>query len=91
MPIYLYRAEDRSPIPGLDVETWDLASQVFQLEQWLKANSSSLTNGPYVADIGFMVREDASGGGAVITLDMMKQLLEAGVELHLSEYIASKE
>ncbi len=50
---------------------WDLPSQIYELEQWLKANSDRLTKGSYVADIGFTIREDATCGGAVLNKKMI--------------------
>jgi selenophosphate synthetase-related protein len=46
----------------------------------------NLPNGKYIADIGFDIRKDASGGGAVINLKMIKILAKIGMEIYLSEY-----
>lgn len=52
MPIHLYAEKDRVSIKELNVEEWDLPTQLQKLEEWVLANKSSLNNGPYVADIG---------------------------------------
>jgi hypothetical protein len=51
------------------------------------ANSASkVVNGPFVADIAFKARKDASGGGAVIGPQMMRMMADLNMELFLSEY-----
>jgi hypothetical protein len=42
------------------------------LEQWLKANHQSIPNGKYFADLGFQVRQCATGG--VISIAMIEML-----------------
>ena len=45
---------------------WRLPDQAEALEAWLAEHSATLRPDDYVADIGFTLREDASGGGAAI-------------------------
>ncbi|WP_373546791.1 hypothetical protein [Chamaesiphon sp.] len=40
----------------------------------------------YVADVGFQIRKDATGGGAVISTEMIQILHDLGMEVYLSEY-----
>ena len=40
----------------------------------------------YVADIGFTFREEACGGGAVISKSLITMLHTAGMEVYFSEY-----
>ena len=70
MPINIYRlnGEDSESSAYFCENEWELSSQVYELEQWLIANASKVAPGSYVADIGFKLREFASGGGAVATV-----------------------
>ena len=65
---------------------WDLPTQIYELEKWLKKTISNLPPSSYFADIGFNIRKDATGGGTVIELQFMKTLVSIGMELYLSEY-----
>jgi hypothetical protein len=40
----------------------------------------------YIADIGFNVRKDASGGGAVLSSQSMSILGKIGMDIYFSEY-----
>ncbi|HEY5916376.1 MAG TPA: hypothetical protein VIU13_03210 [Chryseolinea sp.] len=40
----------------------------------------------YVADVGFAIRKDASGGGAVLNSESMKILGDIGMDIYFSEY-----
>lgn len=40
---------------------WQLASQIYELEEWLKLNVARLPKGEYVADIGYVSREEFGG------------------------------
>lgn len=91
MPIHLYAEKDRVSIKELNVEEWDLPTQLQKLEEWVLANKSSLNNGPYVADIGFMVRDHAGGGGAVLSHEVMRVFAELGLSIYFSEYMGPDE
>ena len=65
---------------------WDFAVQVDRLEKWVEENKDSLTKGRYVADVGFRLREGATGGGPTLSIEFMKVLVEIGMELFFSEY-----
>ena len=71
---------------SLCAKSWDLPKQVAALEAWLKKNKRKMKKGPYVADIGFAVRKDAGGGGAVLPPAMMRAMADLGISLFLSEY-----
>ncbi|MEL6440743.1 MAG: hypothetical protein AAFQ80_15995 [Cyanobacteria bacterium J06621_8] len=71
---------------GESEDLWDLPSQIYKLEQWLETNIGKLNKGSYVADIGFTVREDATGGGAVLNRKMILMLHQIGMEIYFSEY-----
>lgn len=91
MPINIYIQDTLKNIAFFCENEWDLPSQIDDLAKWLAKNHSNLTLGPYVADIGFSMRKDASGGGAVVSLKMMELMLKASVELFLSEYPENEE
>jgi hypothetical protein len=88
MPINIYDQEhqDLDPIAWLCDDEWELPGQVDELERWLKTNQQTLPKGKYVADIGFQIRPDATGGGGVISTEMIRILNNLGMEIYLSEY-----
>lgn len=86
MSINIYEDITFKNIAKLSDDNWDLPNQIDDLEKWLFSIGKNLPKGNYVADIGFDIRKDASGGGAVINLKMIKMLAEIGMEIYLSEY-----
>jgi hypothetical protein len=90
MPVSIYRvtSEDQKneDIAWLCDDNWRLPDQAEALERWLADNHTSLKPDEYVADIGFTSREDASGGGAAISPEMMRIMADLGMSLYLSEY-----
>ena len=66
-------------------ESWRLPEQLEEFEKWLVKNKS-LPRGLYAADVAFSPREDAFGGGGVVSLDSMEIMLSVGMKLYLSEY-----
>jgi hypothetical protein len=91
VPIHLYSEENGVSIKELHVEEWDLPTQLDKLQVWVLANISSLNNGPYVADIAFMVRDDAGGGGAVLSHEAMRIFAEVNLSIYFSEYVGKDE
>ena len=91
MPIHLYTEKERVSIKGLDVDDWDLPTQLGKLENWVRANQHTLTSGPYVADIGFMIRDDAGGGGAEFSHEAMRIMAEVKLSIYFSEYAGRDE
>jgi len=91
VPINLYFEKDMVTFEGLQVDDWDLPTQLDKLEQWVLANWRSMNNGPYVADIGLMVRENACGGGAVLAHETMKIMADIKLSIHFSEYVGHAE
>ena len=86
MPIKIFKSgESDEEIAWLCDDDWELPIQISALERWLQANASLEPNN-YVADIGYSVRKDASGGGGVFTLDMMRVFVTIGMEVYFSEY-----
>lgn len=80
-------AEDRkgNELDWLCDESWRLPDQLNMLEEWLAKNKSR-PKGFYAADIAFSPREDAFGGGGVISLRSMSIMVAIGMQLYLSEY-----
>jgi len=90
MPINIYRNDD-SPerVAWLCDDNWRLPDQAEALEAWLMEMRNMLKPGDYIADIGFSPREDASGGGAALSPEMMRTMADLGITLFLSEYPGS--
>ena len=65
---------------------WEMPAQIEALEQWLIQNKNKLPKGSYIADVGFSPRPGASGGGAVLTTELMEIMVSIGMKLFLSEY-----
>jgi hypothetical protein len=88
MPIIIYDNGriDLRTIDQCSPDEWELPGQIHELEQWLKANHDKIPPGKYVADIGFQIRREATGGGSVISSEMIQLLAKMGMEIYLSEY-----
>jgi hypothetical protein len=90
MPVKIYRVtpegQQNERVAWLCEDNWRLPDQAEALEAWLAANHAILKPGEYVADIGFRPREDASGGGAAFSPQMMRTMADLGMSLFLSEY-----
>jgi hypothetical protein len=86
MPINIYKEESYETIALISENNWNLPNQIDDFEKWLFSIGKNLPYGKYIADIGFDIRKDASGGGAVINLKMIKILAKIGMEIYLSEY-----
>jgi hypothetical protein len=90
MPVNIYKVtpegQTNERIAWLCDDNWRLPDQAEALEAWLTENSAILKPDEYVADIGFAPREDASGGGAAISPQMMRTMADLGMSLFLSEY-----
>jgi len=80
-------AEDKKgkELDWLCDESWRLPDQLEAFEKWLHKNAT-LPKGLYAADIAFSPRDDAFGGGGVVSLSSMSIMLSIGMELYLSEY-----
>jgi len=90
MPINIFRVtpEDKTneAVAWLCSGNWRLPDQAKALESWLSENHAKLDADDYVADIGFRPRDDALGGGAAISPQLMRIMVELGMWLFLSEY-----
>jgi hypothetical protein len=90
MPVAIYRVtpegQKNESIAWLCDGSWRLPDQAEALEAWLGQNSAILKPAQYVADIGITSREDASGGGAAFSPEMMRTMADLGMSLLISEY-----
>ena len=94
MPVVIRRIVDdrfknHTEIAG---DSWDLRTQIEALEEWLVANPNELDpSNQWVADVGFTVRLDATGGGPPITRKLMEMCVGSNLEIYLSEYGAESD
>lgn len=86
VPIYIKCDESNRQIAHLAKENWDLPTQIMKLEDWLLQSHSNLSQSNYIADVGFSIRENACGGGAILSPEAMRIMGELGITLYLSEY-----
>jgi len=86
MPINIYRQSDGHTKALLCDDIWGLPDQLYELENWLKDHVSTLDGSKHIADIGFKVRSDASGGGATLEAEIMQLLIMANIGIYFSEY-----
>ena len=88
MPVKITRDTDTGfeEVAWLCGDEWELPSQLDALETWLMSMQGKLHPDSYVADVGFDIRSDASGGGAAVSAQTLRFMGELGMELHLSEY-----
>tara|TARA_R110000796_G_scaffold77585_1_gene173305 strand:- start:31701 stop:31979 length:279 start_codon:yes stop_codon:yes gene_type:complete len=86
MPINIYKEENQEKLAWLCEELWDLPNQIDALETWLKEKVSNLKPNKYIADIGFEIRDHASGGGGILSSEAMKIMGKIGMNLYFSEY-----
>lgn len=86
MPIFIYIQETFEKIDYLCEEIWDLPTQINELETWLDKKGKDLEPNKYVADIGFDIRKDASGGGGVLNSKSMEIMGRINMDVYFSEY-----
>ena len=88
MPINFSSRDQDGPdsVAWLCDGNWRLPDQAEALDAWLAEHSATLKPGRYIADIGFSPRDNALGGGAAISPEMMRTMADLGMALFLSEY-----
>ena len=86
MSIYVKRESDNECIAKLAKDEWELPFQIVVLERWLIDNEELISSGDYIADIGFSMRKNACGGGAILSVQAMRIMSKIGIKLYLSEY-----
>ena len=68
-------------------DSWDLRTQIEALEEWLSDSPGQLDPSyRWIADVGFTVRMDATGGGPPISRKLMEMSVASNLEIWLSEY-----
>ena len=90
MPIKIYIQESFEEVDWLCDEIWDLPTQIDALEKWLDKKAKEMQPSKYVADIGFDIRKDATGGGGVLSSKSMAIMVKIGMDVYFSEYPASE-
>ncbi|PKP23040.1 MAG: hypothetical protein CVU05_01295 [Bacteroidetes bacterium HGW-Bacteroidetes-21] len=86
MPINIYIQETFVKVDWLCEGIWDLPTQIDVLESWLEKKAKALKPNKYVADIGFDISKDASGGGGVLSSKSMAIMGKIGMDVYFSEY-----
>ena len=86
MPIHIKLEQSNEKLAHLAKDHWELPIQIQELENWLLENPLNLTPSNYIADVGFSIRENACGGGAILSPKAMSIMGKLGVKLYLSEY-----
>ncbi|SFG31651.1 hypothetical protein [Pontibacter chinhatensis] len=86
MPINIYIRETFEKVDWLCDGVWDLPMQIDSLATWLVKKGKDLAPNQYVADIGFNIRKDASGGGGVLSSKSMAIMGTIGMDIYFSEY-----
>jgi hypothetical protein len=86
MPINIYIQDTGEKLDWLCDQDWDLSTQIDTLETWLRKKGKALKSSKYVADIGFDIRKDATGGGGVLSSKSMTIMGEIGMDVYFSEY-----
>lgn len=86
MPINIYKPSGEQ-VAYLCDDEWDQATQVCELENRLNFSIEKMSKGEYLADIGYVSRKEASGGGSVLTVKCMEMMTSIGLEIWFSEYV----
>ena len=87
MPINIYyETKEENRIDWLCDGEWELPEQLYSIEEWIKANKSLMTGEKIIADIGFSVRNNASGGGGILSSKTMRDAGEINMDIYFSEY-----
>ncbi|MGJ8716609.1 MAG: hypothetical protein ACSHXG_16035 [Maribacter stanieri] len=90
MPINIYIEDSGEKLEWLCNEDWDLPTQIDALETWLMNKGKNLEPSKYVANIGFDIRKDTTGGGGVLNSESMKIMGKIGMDVYFSEYTSSE-
>ena len=84
MPINIYIENSGEKLDWICDEVWDLPTQIEALETWLLNKGKNLEPSKYVADIGFDIRKDATGGGGVLNSKSMAIMGEIEMDAYFS-------
>ena len=89
MSIWISQLKDNKRIAFLHLgsDVWDLPSLFKVFEQWLDSLDNNWQSDiHWIADIGFSPRDDACGGGPIISRQIMQICIDRNIEIYLSEY-----
>ncbi len=89
MPIWIRKTykEKTENYLHLMKDDWILPNNFDAFSEWLQSVDETLDkNAEWIADIGFMPRESATGGGPIISLDLMKLCIRNNIEIYISEF-----
>ncbi len=90
MPINIYIYKTWEELDWLCDEIWDLPTQIEALESWLVSKGKKLSPNKYVADIGFDINKNSTGGGGVLNSKSMGIMARIGMDIYFSEYHSSE-
>ncbi len=94
MSIWISKLENgtRTGIINIGKDIDELPELFTLFKDWLLNDSKDIDNNfEWIADIGFSQREGASGGGPMITTDIMKICIDKNISIYLSEYDTREE
>jgi len=87
MPVRIYRFDDiGDEIANICRNSWDLDEQLWKLHEWVKRNRGRIKGEHIVADIGYSIRKDATGGGHALTKEEMRDYVDFGMDIYFSQY-----
>lgn len=86
MPINIYEETSLKQLAYLAENNWELPFLLCEFEKWIMMHSSDLPKLKIIADFGFSVRSEASGGGGIINAEILGKAAEANIDFYFSEY-----
>lgn len=88
MSIYISKIENGNRLEKFHIgkDEWELPELFKEFEKWLSDNVGTIEPGEWIADIGFSPRKGASGGGPIISTEVMSSCLKIGMAIYLSQY-----
>ena len=87
MPICIYVEDTKEKVAYFCDGNWVLIEQFNEFEDWVNYNSRLLDpSRSYIADIGFSGNYNAMTGGPAFHIELMKLLISANLNVHISEY-----
>ena len=90
MPVIIRKiVDDRAKnYTEVAAESWDLRTQIEALEAWLSETRNRLDpSEQWIADVGFTVRLNATGGGPPLSRNLMQLCIESNIEIYLSDLL----
>jgi len=73
-------------------ESWNLPELFKSFEIWLNEHANNLPpKHEWIVDIGFSPRENANGGGPILSIELMQKCISFNMTIWLSEYSNDEE